>query len=152
MPDAIYVFEMKRNQTARTPRHIDEKWLVTRQVVVISGVRRCGKSYLQRQIRERCELRRRGKEVFYHGGARECDFIVRTGRAITQCVQVTVTLENEQTRKREVEGLMEAARTYGTTDNVVITLEQEDFVADDENMRVIPSCKHWGGDTLFRII
>ena len=57
MPDAIYVFEMKRNQTARTPRHIDEKWLVTRQVVVISGVRRCGKSYLLRQIREHCELR-----------------------------------------------------------------------------------------------
>lgn len=87
------------------------------------------------------ELRRRRKEVFYHGGTRECDFIVRTGTTITQCIQVTVTLENVQTRKREVEGLMEAARTYGTTDNVIITLEQESFVSDDENMRVIPAWK-----------
>ena len=35
------------------PRNINDEWLSTRQVVVISGVRRCGKSYLLRQIREK---------------------------------------------------------------------------------------------------
>ena len=39
------------------PRQIDDKWLETKQVVVISGVRRCGKSYLLRQIRKRCAER-----------------------------------------------------------------------------------------------
>ena len=38
---------------AGMPRNIKDEWLSTRQVVVISGVRRCGKSYFLRQIREK---------------------------------------------------------------------------------------------------
>ena len=69
------------------------------------------------------ELKRRGREVFYHDGAKECDFIVREGIHIVQCIQVSVSLADERTHKREVDGLLDAARTYGTTDNLIITLD-----------------------------
>lgn len=87
------------------------------------------------------ELKRRGQEVFYHDGAKECDFIVREGIHIVQCIQVTVSLADERTRKREVDGLLDAARTYGTTDNLIITLDDDGIQLDNENVKVIPVWK-----------
>ena len=87
------------------------------------------------------ELKRRGREVFYHDGAKECDFIVREGIHIVQCIQVTVSLADERTRKREVDGLLDAARTYGTTDNLIITLDDDGIQLDNENVKVIPVWK-----------
>ena len=87
------------------------------------------------------ELKRRGREVFYHDGTKECDFIVREGIHIVQCIQVTVSLADERTRKREVDGLLDAARTYGTTDNLIITLDDDGIQLDNENVKVIPAWK-----------
>lgn len=87
------------------------------------------------------EMKRRGREVFYHDGAKECDFIVREGIHIVQCIQVTVSLADERTRKREVDGLLDAARTYGTTDNLIITLDDDGIQLDNENVKVIPVWK-----------
>lgn len=85
------------------------------------------------------ELKRRGKEVFYHSDARECDFIVREGTRITECIQVTVSLENEQTRRREVEGLREAAARYATVRNVIVTLEKEPIAIEEPGIQVVPA-------------
>ena len=87
------------------------------------------------------ELKRRGREVFYHDGAKECDFIVREGIHIVQCIQVSVSLADERTHKREVDGLLDAARTYGTTDNLIITLDDDGIQLDNENVKVIPVWK-----------
>ena len=85
------------------------------------------------------ELKRRGKEIFYHANGSECDFIVRTGTRITQCIQVTASLADESTRKREVAGLASAAKTYGTTDNTIITLEDDRISMEDNGIRVVPA-------------
>ena len=85
------------------------------------------------------ELKRRGKDIFYHANGSECDFIVRTGTRISQCIQVTVSLADESTRKREVMGLTAAAKSYGTTDNNIITLEDDRISLEDNNIRVIPA-------------
>ena len=85
------------------------------------------------------ELKRRGKDIFYHANGSECDFIVRTGCRITQCIQVTASLADESTRKREVAGLASAAKTYGTTDNTIITLEDDRISMEDNGIRVVPA-------------
>ena len=50
------------------------------------------------------ELLRRGYKVYYHKtkGDLECDFVVEKNREIVELIQVTVTLQNEKTRKREL--------------------------------------------------
>ena len=85
------------------------------------------------------ELKRRGKDVYYHSNGNECDFIVRTGIHITQCIQVTVSLADESTRVREVNGLLSAAKTYGTTDNIIITLDDEHIVLEEKDIRIVPA-------------
>lgn len=85
------------------------------------------------------ELKRRGNDIFYHANGSECDFIVRTGSRITQCIQVSVSLADESTRKREVDGLASAAKTYGTTDNTIITLEDDRISMEDKGIRVVPA-------------
>lgn len=85
------------------------------------------------------ELKRRGKDIFYHANGSECDFIVRTGTHITQCLQVTVSLADESTRKREVAGLTAAAKTYGTTDNIIITLDDDRISLEESGIRVVPA-------------
>ena len=85
------------------------------------------------------ELKRRGQDIFYHANGSECDFIVRTGTRITQCIQVTVSLADESTRKREVAGLAAAAKTYDTTDNTIITLDDDRISLDHNDIRVVPA-------------
>ena len=87
------------------------------------------------------ELKRRGLDIFYHDDAKECDFVVREGLQIVQCIQVTVSIADERTRKRELDGLLDAAKTYGTTDNLIITLDDDGLQLDIENVRVIPAWK-----------
>jgi len=50
------------------------------------------------------ELLRRGYKVYYHKtkGDLECDFVVEKNREIVELIQVTVTLQNEKTCKREL--------------------------------------------------
>ena len=37
------------------PRHIEEEWLTTSEILIITGVRRCGKSVLLQQLRDKLE-------------------------------------------------------------------------------------------------
>lgn len=85
------------------------------------------------------ELKRRNKDIFYHANGSECDFIVRTGTRITQCIQVTVSIADENTRKREVTGLTSAIKTYNTTDNTIITLADERISMENNGIRVVPA-------------
>ena len=50
------------------------------------------------------ELLRRGYKVYYYKtkGDLECDFVVEKNREIVELIQVTVTLQDEKTRKREL--------------------------------------------------
>jgi len=81
------------------------------------------------------ELMRRGCEVFFHLGKKECDFVVKEGVHITQAIQVCWSIMDEQTKKREVDGLMEALILYGLSEGIVLTGDDE-FVLDVDNHKI----------------
>jgi uncharacterized protein len=86
------------------------------------------------------ELKRRGYSLFYHADKKECDFLVREGGRITQAYQVTVKMEDEKTRKREIEGLQEAMDAYQLSEGYIITMdEQEELVVDGKAIHVVPA-------------
>lgn len=70
------------------------------------------------------ELKRRGYEVFYFKGKKECDFLVKEKNKITAAVQVTAMLSAEN-EDRELAGLVEAAAASGLTSGTIITVNQE---------------------------
>jgi len=83
------------------------------------------------------ELVRRGKEVFYHKGKKECDFVIREGLDVTSALQVTYDLSDPRTRKREIEGLGEAMRKYKLKAGLILTMENDERI-DEKGMTIMP--------------
>ena len=72
------------------------------------------------------ELKRRGESIYFHKHIKECDFIIKQDLDIKQAIQVTLSLEDDMTKKREEMGLLDALSTYHLTDGLILTLEEED--------------------------
>ncbi len=88
------------------------------------------------------ELMRRGHEVYFFQGKKECDFIISGGKGISQSVQVSRTLEDEMTRKRETEGLIESLNAFGLNEGYILT-EDDEFEMNIEgiSIKVMPVWK-----------
>jgi hypothetical protein len=87
-------------------------------------------------------LRAQTKEIYFHQEKKECDFILREGNQIVQAIQVAKTLEDPTTKKREIEGLVEAMHIYHLREGIILTEnEQETIKVDDLTISVIPIWK-----------
>jgi predicted AAA+ superfamily ATPase len=87
------------------------------------------------------ELKRRGREIFYFSGKRECDFIIKDGRRITGVIQVCYEM-NDKNMEREFEGLFEAMETFQLDSGLILTNDQEDTrKAGDRTVTIKPVWK-----------
>ncbi len=80
-------------------------------------------------------LLRQKKEVYYYYNKGECDFVIKQGLKITEAIQVSLSLSNPRTKKREIEGLADAMNKYKLKQGTILTLEDEDEF--DENGKKI---------------
>lgn len=89
------------------------------------------------------ELRRDVTELFYYRNVNsECDFIVNEKNNITQAIQVTYDMSDEETRNREIKGLINACKNFHLTLGTVITYDSEDeFIFDNITIKVVPFYK-----------
>ncbi|MDD4484781.1 MAG: ATP-binding protein [Methanoregula sp.] len=71
------------------------------------------------------ELKRRGGEIFYFAGKRECDFVLKDRKKITLAIQVCYEFTAEN-RERETGGLLEAMEKFGLKTGMILTYDQED--------------------------
>ena len=69
-----------------------------------------------------------------------CDFLVRQGGSITEAYQVSVSLAETKTRKREIDGLAEAMDVFGLTVGYIITLDETEEInfANGKTIHVLP--------------
>jgi len=70
------------------------------------------------------ELKRRGSDIYYFAGKNECDFIVAEDRA-KAAFQVVYEMD-ENNRKREILGIIEACKTLGLKEGTILSGDQED--------------------------
>ena len=82
------------------------------------------------------ELMRRNKDIYYYEDNYECDFIVRKGNVITEAIQVTLSLANEQTRKREMKGLVTAMKAFGLKEGLIITYEEHEDIEPEQGILI----------------
>jgi predicted AAA+ superfamily ATPase len=88
------------------------------------------------------ELLRRGKTVYYHNKGQECDFVLVEGNTVTTAIQVTYAMPNEKTRKREIDGLLDAMNAYKLTSGLIITDDtEEEIIENDRKITIIPAWK-----------
>jgi predicted AAA+ superfamily ATPase len=89
------------------------------------------------------ELKRNCSEIFYYRDSNsECDFIVNEKNKITQAIQVTYDMSDEDTKNREIKGLVNACNNFNLKNGVIITYDNEDeIVQDGINVKLIPFYK-----------
>jgi predicted AAA+ superfamily ATPase len=74
------------------------------------------------------ELKRRGKEVYYHQDKQECDFVLKEGNHICEAIQVCYSFGSGKTKEREITGLSEAMVQYNLSKGLILTYDVEETV------------------------
>lgn len=90
------------------------------------------------------ELKRREKEIYYYKSEdfKEVDFIIKEKNKITELIQVCIDLSNEKTKKREIDGLLSAMKTFKLNKGMIITSEnREDIKINNKNIKIISLSK-----------
>jgi len=88
------------------------------------------------------ELKRRSKEIYYHKNKKECDFVLKTKTKITEAIQVSWSIVDPNTRKREIDGLLEAMDEHKLKFGLILTdSEEEEIKVDKKNIKIMPVWK-----------
>lgn len=84
--------------------------------------------------------------IFYYQGRGECDFVVQRGVEVERLIQVTWDMSDPATRRREIDGLVEAADATGCDNLYIITADSsEDITLDDGRTVHVVAAWRWLG-------
>lgn len=85
------------------------------------------------------EIKRRGRECYYWKGKRECDFIIKDGKAVNDAIQVTYSLKDAGAKKREIEGILEALKEFKLVRGIILTYDESDSIyTEGKRIDVVP--------------
>lgn len=133
-------YDVKVGEQIKSPKKI---YFIDNALVGIIGFSFSGNEGSRLENAVYIELRRRGKELFYHNDGNECDFIVREGLRITEAYQVCVSMQEEKTRQRELEGIRSAMKAYSLSEGYIITREETEDVKVEEGVVHLMSFARW---------
>ena len=74
--------------------------------------------------------------IFYYQGKGECDFLIQRGIDVDQLIQVTWNMDNEETRKREIAGLVEASQVTGCKNLLIITADSSETIKLENGLEI----------------
>ena len=89
------------------------------------------------------ELKRKKKEIFYYREHNfECDFIVHKNNTISEAIQVTYDMNDGETKKREIKGVVETCKKFDLNKGLIVTYDSEDeIVVDNIQIELLPFYK-----------
>ena len=81
-----------------------------------------------------------GRDVYYlNDRSGECDFVVCKGNRVEQCIQVSYDISADKTRKREINGLLLAAKQTKCENLLLLTdHDSEEISQDGHSIKVQP--------------
>jgi len=87
------------------------------------------------------EILKSEKELTYFKNVVECDFVVKEKHKFLP-IQVSYTLKDEDTKKREIKGLIAACQYLNVNNGIIVTYEEEfTEIVSEINIKVIPAYK-----------
>ena len=88
-------------------------------------------------------LRRRHLRIYYHKFRFECDYLVMNKGRIESAVQVCRSLDDPETLKRKLRGLLDAMQVHKLSEGFIITEDNEETITENEStVHVIPAWKY----------
>ena len=90
-------------------------------------------------------FRRRGvdRKMFYWQDGRECDFVVQREEHVEELIQVTWDMADEDTRKREIDGIKEAAKETKCDKLTIVTRERKETIEEDGFRIEVVGIEEW---------
>lgn len=89
------------------------------------------------------ELKKQNQDIYFHKEKLECDFVIRQSMKITQAIQVTKSLSDEKTRQREINGLLDALKSYKLKEGLILTDNEEDEFTQDGFKIIVKPVWKW---------
>ena len=81
-------------------------------------------------------------KITYYQGDKECDFVLQRNENVIQLIQVTWDMTDENTRTREVNGILEASQVTGCNKLFILTKEEENLIEiEGKQIHVLPVWK-----------
>lgn len=89
------------------------------------------------------ELKRKEFDIYYYRTSKsECDFLVFDKNTISDVIQVTFDMSDENTKSREIKGLIEACKNFDLKSGIIITFDSEDeLIENGIKIKIIPFYK-----------
>lgn len=79
-------------------------------------------------------------KISYYQGNTECDFVLQREERVILLIQVTWSIADDETRKREIKGLQEASSITGCDNLLIITNDEKDsFHIKGKHINVMPA-------------
>jgi len=89
------------------------------------------------------ELLKHDRQIAYQQNGSQCDFVVIDQGKVKEVIQVADNLASPETKKREIRGLMMAAKEYELKSGKIITFDQKDELSvDGINIEIIPGWEY----------
>ena len=87
-------------------------------------------------------LKQPSDKITYYQGEKECDFVLQRNESVIQLIQVTWDMTDEETRTREINGILEASKFTGCDNLFIITKEEECLMEiEGKQIQVLPAWK-----------
>ena len=82
-------------------------------------------------------------KLYYFKQRQECDFVLVRGDEAILLIQVCYSLEDEQTRSREIGGLLEAAQYTGCRRLFILTYAEEEEIQQETHIISVRPVWRW---------
>lgn len=80
--------------------------------------------------------------ITYYQGVGECDFVIQRNDRVIQLIQATWDMSDEDTREREVAGLLEASHATKCDQLVIVTKDEEQVISrGGKQINIVPAWK-----------
>ena len=82
--------------------------------------------------------------TYYKSATAECDFVIQTDTQASRIIQATWTMkDSETTRRREIQGLMEAAKNTGCSNLLIVTSDEEGTLEENGTIIQVVKASKW---------
>ena len=89
-------------------------------------------------------MRRRGYKVYYlQYNEREVDFVATINNKVKEIINVSYSLQEKKTWKREINGLLKAMKLLGVNSAKIITWDEKDTIKANEKTIAIKPAYEW---------
>jgi len=89
------------------------------------------------------EIMKSGRELMYFKDNQECDFIVKDRKTFSP-VQVSYSIQDSDTNKREINGLLHACEYLKVKKGTIVTFEEEDnLIIKNIKIEVLPAYRYF---------